>query len=85
MKAPFTEEQINSLNGFQKEAKWHPFTCGTDKCGADLIAVKEGWICPRCDYTQDWAHDSMADDSWRKHADAINQWRSKIDPSRRKD
>lgn len=21
-----------------------------------LIAIDKGWICPVCDYTQDWAH-----------------------------
>lgn len=29
-----------------------------------LTATAAGWICPTCDYTQDWAHDWMVDRSW---------------------
>jgi hypothetical protein len=25
----------------------------------NLIATQKGWICPCCDYTQNWAHASM--------------------------
>lgn len=44
----------------------HPFTCGNrgnhpvlagDK--GILVPTVRGWICPFCDYTQDWAHDFM--------------------------
>lgn len=44
----------------------HPFTCGNrgdhptiagDK--GILVPTTRGWICPICDYTQDWAHDHM--------------------------
>lgn len=24
-----------------------------------LVATMDGWICPTCDYTQDWAHELM--------------------------
>lgn len=24
-----------------------------------LIATEKGWVCPVCDYTQNWAHDFM--------------------------
>lgn len=24
-----------------------------------LIATENGWVCPRCDYTQDWAYELM--------------------------
>lgn len=27
----------------------------------NLIATEDGWICPACDYKQNWAHDFMAD------------------------
>ena len=27
IKAPFTKKQVNSLNKFQKETRYHPFTC----------------------------------------------------------
>ena len=58
-KTPWSAEQINSLNSFQKCGRIHPFTCGNDKCRSDLIATPSGWICPNCPYTQDWAHDFM--------------------------
>lgn len=65
-KAPFTPEQVESLNGFQRCGCFHPFTCG--KCRNDLIATEQGWVCQNgCDYTQDWAHDFMADNSWKKN------------------
>jgi len=28
-----------------------------------LIATVEGWVCPHCDYRQDWAHALMAEPS----------------------
>lgn len=27
MKAPFTKEQVENLNKFQQEGRFHPFTC----------------------------------------------------------
>ena len=27
----------------------------------NLIATENGWICPVCDYTQNWAHNFMAE------------------------
>ena len=44
----------------------HPFTCGNrddhPEIAGDhgiLIPTTRGWICPICDYTQDWVHDFM--------------------------
>lgn len=62
--APFTEEQQKWLNLFQTAGKFHPFTC---HCGEALI-VGEQWTCPKCDYTQTWAHAFMAEKSYL-HAD----------------
>lgn len=56
--APFTEEQVQQLNYYQKYGKLHPFTCPTRS--TTLVADVTGWTCPCCDYTQDWAHDFMA-------------------------
>lgn len=55
----FTEDEVKSLNEFQKSGIMHPFTCG--KCSNDLIATTDGWKCEdeKCDYVQDWAHDWM--------------------------
>lgn len=61
---PFTEDQVKSLNAYQASNVCHPFTC---ICGGHtvLIATKEGWICPKCDYKQKWAHKFMADWTWK--------------------
>ena len=63
VQAPFTEDQVCSLNEYQKAGKFHPFTC---ECGkSDLVATQEGWICPCvCGYTQSWAHAWMANWAW---------------------
>lgn len=63
IKAPFTPEQVKALNEWQQCDWVHPFTCGRhhpDK-NSLLVATPEGWKCPSCDYTQDCAHDFMAE------------------------
>jgi len=56
---PWTPEQVDALNRWQSCGWVHPFTCGS--CGglAQLHATVRGWICPYCDYTQEWAHEVM--------------------------
>jgi hypothetical protein len=76
LQAPFSAEQVERLNAFQKDTRFHPFTCGNDRSDAAhvksaserneydtgiLVATKEGWICPACGYRQYWAHGYMAD------------------------
>lgn len=74
--APFTPDQVASLNAYQVAGVMHPFTCGgghsprgpVPGCsGIRLIAAEGGWRCASdtCDYRQDWAHSFMADWSWR--------------------
>jgi hypothetical protein len=64
----FTEDQVASINGYQRCGRWHPFTCGADHEGERvLIATAAGMRCPTCDYQQDWAHKFMADWSWLEH------------------
>ncbi len=72
--APFSAETIHRLNQRQVGVDdivgmSHPFTCPNRGDGAHgdeggdrgvLVATEGGWICPHCDYTQDWAHASMA-------------------------
>jgi len=65
--APFTPDQVESLNGYQVAEVFHPFTCGNDSSHFVLIAEPAGWVCLDCDYTQNWAHEWMADWSWRTH------------------
>ena len=62
--APWTQEQVDALNRWQGCGWVHPFTCGKNDHGylnsqRTLVATKNGWVCPNCDYTQDWAHDFM--------------------------
>lgn len=51
-------------------ARMHPFTCGNRGDGnhvanavdlGALVPTVRGWICPFCDYRQDWAHDFMCE------------------------
>jgi|WetSurSiteA1Bulk_404760.scaffolds.fasta_scaffold182682_2 hypothetical protein len=49
--APWTDEQVELINLFQKSGKGHPYTCGGGggpHSGVDLIATNEGWVCPEC-------------------------------------
>jgi hypothetical protein len=64
-KAPWSLEQTQHLNDFQHASLYHPFTCrnrgdGEHEGEGLLRATTDGWVCPSCDYTQDWAHPFMA-------------------------
>lgn len=71
-RVPFTLDQAASLNAYQASGSFHPFTCGNDLCPgtggehAVLVAGEDGWHCPACTYTQDWAHEAMADWQWKE-------------------
>jgi len=68
--APWTNAQVAALNRFQRYAFVHPFTClaithpGDKMADKDrvLVATNAGWVCPSCDYTQNWAHAVMVED-----------------------
>lgn len=65
VQAPWTDRQVAALQAWQTAPGAHPFF----KCQravrddhineTPLVATPAGWVCPRCDYTQDWAHDFM--------------------------
>ena len=59
--APWNSQQIDALNKTQRAGFIHEFTCPESHEGSDrtLVATVNGWICPHCDYTQNWAHDFM--------------------------
>jgi DNA-binding NtrC family response regulator len=74
--APFSPDQVESLNRYQRSGLGHPFTCGNnrgskahkkamkvrgDKDLGVLVATSNGWVCPACSYTQQYAYDFMAD------------------------
>lgn len=66
----FTPQQVENLAHNQTAGAFHPFTCPNRSDGAHamaygdlgaLVATTRGWICPFCDYTQDWAHGFMTE------------------------
>lgn len=61
IKAPWAVEQIKALNLYQKSNLLHPYTCGGNRKDTNhidgegiLVATENGWVCPYCDYKQDW-------------------------------
>lgn len=78
--APWTPEQVDALNAFQRLGYVHPYTCsGHEGDGnRDLIATRAGWICCHCDYKQGWAHVGMLNPPpdpiaamWRESAETL--------------
>jgi rubrerythrin len=71
IRAPWTSEEVDSLNNFQQYGNIHPFTCRT--CGYTLRAYQDGWWCTNCNKRRQlWAHWFMfesADEHW-----ASNNW-----------
>lgn len=64
----FTPDEVVNLARHQVDGRFHPFTCPNrdreshrDVFGdlGALVPTVRGWICPFCEYTQDWAHDFM--------------------------
>ena len=64
LEAPFTEEEVRKLNEFQQCGYVHPFTCGDSECREILTATNAGWVCKKCGYVQNWAHDFMVEQNW---------------------
>lgn len=61
--APWTADQVASLNAYQECGYAHPFTSGS---GGDLIATPEGWVEQAGGpIVQTWAHPWMVDWRWR--------------------
>lgn len=59
------KDKVVELFNHQLGNQYHPYTCGNRDDGNHpvvlgdhgvLIPTVRGWICPFCDYTQDWAH-----------------------------
>ena len=69
IRPPWTDEQVDGLNAYQKHAPFHEFTCRDDDCRAGkpdprsryapLRATREGWVCDWCGYRQAWAFRGM--------------------------
>ena len=72
--SPFTQDQADSFNAYQKAGIFHPFTCGNNHPGdRELVAKPQGLSCPGCDYKQDWAHSWMLDWKWKEVLDGRNR------------
>lgn len=61
--APFTDEQVKSINTFQRlsDSGFHPLTC---KCGSEMFATNEGLTCRKCLSKQDFVPLFIANGSW---------------------
>lgn len=68
----FTPDEVVALANNQTARRFHPFTCANRGDGnhrdvfgdlGALVPTVRGWICPFCDYRQDWAHGFMKADS----------------------
>lgn len=58
--APFTLGRHKGLAaGWLRSA--HEIRAGLETC---KVIVADGWTCPSCDYTQNWAWEWMADWTW---------------------
>lgn len=67
-KQVFTKKEVARLwkhqfGPWEKDQFFHPYTCGNrsnhPEVAGDkgvLVPTVRGWICPFCDYTQNWAH-----------------------------
>lgn len=81
--APWTDDEVASLNGYQAHGMFHPFThCTEDGIVVDLIATNLGWVteigkAP----VQVWAHQFMVDWSWKTHADQMKKRFGGVDES----
>ncbi len=76
----WTDKQVANLKAYQENPQFHPFTCGNrhlpghkeyaEKNGLPdhgiLVPTPHGWVCPVCDYTQNWAHDFMLNGNTKK-------------------
>jgi hypothetical protein len=51
--APWTEEQMKILDDWQFNVQNHPYTCLE---GHTLYVSRDGFVCPICEYTQDWCY-----------------------------
>lgn len=65
MDKSFSPDTVVELNKAQSAGRFHPYTCANRSDGKHrvwngdlgaLVATSRGWICPFCDYTQDWHH-----------------------------
>lgn len=74
IQAPWDAETVKLLNEWQQSGVFHPYTCGRDRKDAQhldgdgvLVATRDGWHCPYCEYTQMWALRPMSREILEQH------------------
>lgn len=71
IEAPWTDDEVASLNGYQQCPLVHPFTGERGPNGEEtiLIATAEGWVEREGGpVVQTWAHTFMANWAWKELA-----------------
>ena len=63
--APFTTNQMISINDYQLRGPFHSYTCKNNSRHL-LMAYANGLSCDFCSYSQDWVWDWTANGHWRK-------------------
>jgi hypothetical protein len=61
--APWEVWYITNLNRYQVSGEFHPFTC-INHSHQPLVALRSGWYCLDCNYTQWWAYEWMVRGDW---------------------
>jgi hypothetical protein len=64
--APFTDEQVASINDYQINGGFHPMTCNGFNCHGELMeATNAGMICSHYGNADYWAWAWSFDGSWK--------------------
>jgi hypothetical protein len=66
IEAPWTDDQVASLNAYQTAGYVHPYTYGDGDEKVDLIATQDGWVAKLGGpVVQNWALEDMCNWKWR--------------------
>jgi len=49
--APFDDEQVEVMARYQKEGRFHPYTCCNHQT---MVMTHDGLKCPKCGVVQNW-------------------------------
>lgn len=75
--APWTDEQVETLQKWQEDDTKHPYTC---VCGESLTPYNSGLCCEYCGHTQDWCWNFSVEDDLQKRLDKLeeklNKWKA---------
>lgn len=66
MRPPYSQSEVENMNGYQASDVFHPLTCGNDSGHPNLVATEAGWHCPACEYKQTWSYGFVCDGTWRE-------------------